>query len=249
MLGVNSNAGTRIEDFHFWVPISKAREEVSKVPGKPPIRKIRGVASTEHRDLQGEVVHMPGLDFDYFLKHGYFNNDHKPGAGNKIGEPEKALITPNNEFYVEGFLYNDHPIADDYWRLMETHGKNPHANRQVGFSVQGKVKRRSGNQILNCWVQDVALTPAPINTKTWAQIVKSLTTGYATSNQTDGAVLRPENLTPKIAKQTFDEKDIFGRKSSRRLNKAQAVQFLQMESGYSRSTARAIVEAHFSGVI
>jgi hypothetical protein len=48
------------------------------------------------------------------------------------------------------------------------------ANRQVGFSIQGKVKRRAGKEIAECWIQDIALTPAPVNTTTWAEIAKSL---------------------------------------------------------------------------
>ena len=249
MLGVNPDMGTRVEDFHFWVPIEKARTEPSKIPGKPGVRKISGIASTEDKDLQGEIVHMPGLDFNYFLKHGYFNNDHKPGAKNKIGEPTNAHVTPDNKFFVEGFLYNDHPIADEYWQLLHTHEKNPHANRRVGFSIQGKVKRRTGNQILDCWVQDVALTPAPINTKTWAQIVKSLSAGYAVSDQTDGAALRTESLDSNVKNQTFSKEDIFGRTGQKRLNKSQAVEFLQMWCGYSRSTAQVLVDAHFNGSI
>ena len=48
------------------------------------------------------------------------------------------------------------------------------ANRKIGFSIQGKVKRRAGTSIKECWIQDVAVTPAPVNTTTWAEIAKSL---------------------------------------------------------------------------
>jgi hypothetical protein len=49
------------------------------------------------------------------------------------------------------------------------------SSRKVGFSIQGKIMRREGNSILKCWLQDVAITASPVNTHTWAEVVKSLT--------------------------------------------------------------------------
>ncbi len=246
-----------VEDFQFWLPVEKAEVVVDHITGKQ-IRKIQGVASTADEDLQGETIHQRGLDFKYFLKHGYFNNDHKVGFLNKVGEPTKAEIR-NNRFWVEGFLYNNHNVADEIWNLMHAQEKTPNATRKVGFSVQGKVKRRMGKQILDCWVQDVAITTAPINTKTWAQVSKSLnaqewvedvdralTTGYAITNQTDGATLRPQSLGPKITKLTYDGQV---KKTKKSLSIDEAVEFLQLQTGYSRSTSRLIVNAHLKGVI
>lgn len=252
-----------IEDFHFWVPIEKAESPVDSNSGQE-VRRIRGVASTEDKDLQGEIIHQRGLDFSYFLKHGYFNNDHKSGFINKIGEPTKAEIR-NGQFWVEGFLYNDHPVADEVWELMHSQEKTPHARRKVGFSVQGKVKRRMGKQILECWVQDVAITPAPINTKTWAEIAKSfqdaewadpetveraLIAGYAISNQTGGSALRPESLDSDQHNLSYDDSiPSRKKKAEKTLSKEEAIRFLQLHKGYSRTTSRLIVDAHFSGLV
>lgn len=254
MSAIQTGPGYTVEDFNFWLPISKAEVKKVKDAKGNVVRKIQGVASTPDMDLQGERIHQHGIDFNYFLKHGYFNNDHKPGPENKVGEPTHASLR-NGNFWVEGFLYNDHPISDHYWNLMRVQERTPQARRKVGFSVQGKIKRRMGKEIMHCWVQDVAITTAPINTKTWAQIAKSLaadewvdedemdralTAGYAISNQTGGAALRTESLIPKVKKTTYDKRD---------LTKSEAIELIQLRKGYSRATARLIVELHCSGVI
>jgi len=256
---------TTVENFNFWLPIEKAETVVEKDTGKE-VRKIRGVASTADEDLQGEIIHQRGLDFNYFLKHGYFNNDHKPGFINKVGEPTNAKVK-NNEFHVEGFLYNGHPVADEIWDLMHAQEGTPDARRKVGFSVQGKVKRRMGKQILNCWVQDVAITAAPINTKTWAEVVKSfnqeewaenadeeymdraLSAGYATTNQTGGAAHRKESLGLHVHKQTYDLVVPSKKKVRKSLTYSEAIHFVQLRTGFSRASSRLIVDAHNSGVI
>lgn len=165
------------ETFKFWVPaqavkISKA-ETTGKDGKKGTTRWIQGIASTSSKDLQGEIVNQNGVDVSYFLKHGYFNNDHKPGFENKVGEPTECKVTKNG-LWVKGFLYENHKISDDIWALMNSQEATPNARRRIGFSIEGKVKRRNGSTIEECWIQDIAITPAPVNTATWAEIAKSL---------------------------------------------------------------------------
>lgn len=182
-------------------------------------RWIQGIASTPTRDLQGEVVEQNGIDVSYFLKHGYFNNDHKDGFHNKVGQPTEAKITKDGLF-VKGFLFKDHEVAQNIWELMNSIERSG-ANRKVGFSIQGKVKRRDGNIIKECWIQDIAITPAPINTTTWAEIAKSLSAqkwdlkkdheedeAKALSASGNGAVLVPESLEGK-QKEDLTSKSLF----------------------------------------
>jgi len=156
------------ESFNFWIPISKASSEKD---GKD--RVVEGIVSTPHLDLQNERVVQNGIDFNYFLKHGYFNWDHKPGADNKIGEPQECRITPKG-LYVKGLIYKGKKVADSVWEHIIALSNNSTANRKVGFSLQGKTVRRNGNSIIKCWIQDVAITTAPINYNTYLDIVKSL---------------------------------------------------------------------------
>ena len=193
-------------NFNFWVPISKAKDSKD---GK--VRIIEGIASTPHVDLQNERVMQNGIDFDYFLKHGYFNWDHKSGAENKIGEPWEVKVTPKG-LYVKGILYKGKKVSDAVWEHMNALSNNTQANRKVGFSLQGKTVRRNGKTILKCWIQDIAITTAPINYNTYLDIVKAfdgyswedsdlnknLSAGHQVSNQTGGSALTLEDLDKRL---------------------------------------------------
>jgi hypothetical protein len=103
------------EDFGFWVPLSICKSARStKSKGKDGQRDIEGIASTVHVDLQHEKVVQVGIDYSYFMEHGFFNNDHKPGFENKVGEPTECRVTKDG-LYVKGFLYKEHKIANDIW--------------------------------------------------------------------------------------------------------------------------------------
>jgi hypothetical protein len=154
-------------DFYYWAPISK-----STIPGDEE-RKFYGIASTGDLDLQNEVVHPDGLDVEYFKNFGFFNDDHKGGPENKIGEPTLVELRPEG-LYVEGFLYKNHPKADAYWSLLNSLGSTD-SRRKIGLSIEGKVKRRNGNRVMAAWVKDVAVTCSPVNTNTFVEVMKALT--------------------------------------------------------------------------
>lgn len=233
------NKGWKTEEsFTFWVPahalsISKGGEGKDK--GK---RMIQGIASTSACDLQGEIVEQGGIDTDYFIKHGYFNNDHKPGFENKVGEPVECKVTKKG-LWVKGFLYDNHPVADAIWTLMQSQESNPHAKRRIGFSIEGKVKRRSGRKIEECWIQDIAITPAPVNTTTWAEIAKSLSADWSKKDDdfeeeekalstASGAALVPESL---------DKKE----KVNKALSFEEAVSLVSQETGLGHTDSATIV--------
>lgn len=159
-----------IEDFSFWVPM-----ELSKADPKDPKdqrRWVQGIASTSDNDLQNETVDQNGIDFSYFLKYGYYNNDHKPGFENKVGQPSECKVTKEG-LWTKGFLFQKHKVAESIWELAMALEASK-AERKLGFSIQGKVTRREGRRIAKCWVQDIAITAAPINTNTWLDVLKSL---------------------------------------------------------------------------
>lgn len=192
-------------------PIIKGGKAGAAKDGK---RWIQGVASTSSRDLQGEVVEQSGMDVSYFLKHGYFNNDHKDGFANKVGQPTEARVTKDG-LWVKGFLFKDKKVADEIWEMMQSLERSG-ADRKIGFSIQGKVKKREGNLIKECWIQDIAITTAPVNTTTWAEIVKSMSVkgkkdeAKALTASGNGADLVPESLEGEKKEDlnksfTFDE--------------------------------------------
>jgi hypothetical protein len=168
------------ETFSCFVPMQqvvvKGGPDGADKSGK---RWIQGIASTDGRDLQGEILEQNGIDLTYFLKHGYFNDDHKSGPEFKVGQPTEAKLTKNG-LWVKGFLFKnpnstEETRADYYWNLMNQLQASG-SDRKVGFSIQGKVIRRNGTKIEKCWIQDIAITTQPVNVATWAEIAKSLST-------------------------------------------------------------------------
>lgn len=253
------NAWIDQDTFSCFIPakmvIVKGGDKGADKSGK---RWIQGIASTDARDLQGEIVIQGGIDFSYFLKHGYFNDDHKPGADNKCGQPTEAKLTKNG-LWVKGYLFKN-PVpdptpeqktaADKFWDLMqqiETSG----SDRKVGFSIQGKVTRRNGQTIEKCWIHDVAITTQPVNTATWAEVAKSLSAQKwdmskdKTEEKKDeaekamtaaGSPLVPESLEGK-------EKNVVTAKS---LSFAEACEIVKSQTGITDSdTVKSIVSVAF----
>jgi hypothetical protein len=239
-------------NFKFWMPLSKAK---ASKDGKARI--IEGIASTPDLDLQNERVSQSGINFDYFINHGYFNWDHKPGAENKIGEPWEVKVTPKG-LYVKGIIYKGKKVADDVWEHIQSLAQNPDAKRTVGFSLQGKTVRRNGNTILKCWLQDIAVTTAPINYNTYLDVVKSfsqydwtqdsvektLSAGHQVSNQTGGSALRTEGLDKDPTDLLYKENSEKSKKEKEYTKKSLA-NLIQRHLGYSQGTAGSLSDVIF----
>ena len=157
---------------------------------KPNTAKISGVISTEELDLQGEIVKQDGLDFDYFLKKGYFNYEHKAGVENLLGYPTK-VSRRNGETSVEGVLLLDRPKAKDIYDTALSM-KKAGGRRTLGFSIEGQVLERdemnpkivTKARVINC-----AITSNPINPETNLALLKAIINkgilGYQTASTTD----------------------------------------------------------------
>lgn len=250
-----------IESWEFWTPLSKAVEKDGR-------RWIKGVASTEDKDLQGEVVKQGGIDFSYFEEYGFFNNDHKPGPENKVGEPTLCKHRADG-LYVEGFLYVENEAANGIWNLIKSL-KASGSSREMGMSLQGKTRLRAGKTILKSWVQDIAITAAPINTHTWVDILKSLSgawcvnpseeecvncracevgkalvAGHGNPTATGGVsgeALRTESLDSDEKNQLFEA----DRKERRRLTKSQVSQWISETMGYTPATSDLYADVIFT---
>jgi len=211
-------------------------------PGKQ--RRIGGIASLETEDRQGEKILAAGLNFKDFLANGWFNDNHSKKTTDVLGYPEKAKlfkkgdVLPNgqaakaNGYWVEGYLL-DTKKADETWELAESLAKT---NRRLGFSVEGKIQRRSGvdNKVIaQALVRNVAITNCPVNADARMDILakslqvaqdaepsaleKALTVGAATgpnppagpqTGANAGQVLTPESLERKGSpRKAFDSQD------------------------------------------
>lgn len=150
-------------------------------------RIIRGYASTEHVDQDGEVILQSGIDFSPLLKSGFLNYDHqyKQLNGAKmpiiVGYPTRAEIRGKG-LWVEGELLKSDGnstseqlrLADELWELGMSLQKSG-APRSLAYSVEGGVVERKGNRIVKSVVRHLAVTHKPVNTEATVELfMKSL---------------------------------------------------------------------------
>jgi len=166
-------------DMNFFLPIEFEKGKNKKTGEK--IMKIKGIASTADQDSEGEVLEPVGFDLSRFLETGFLNWNHQAkGTGGKggaeaiIGEPTLAKVTPKGELYVEGLLYNGHPLAESVWNLAETLERNK-SKRKLGFSIEGRALERdtiNPKRITKALLTGLAVTHVPVNTNTYLDLVK-----------------------------------------------------------------------------
>lgn len=180
-----------LPSFYFFQPLEKAG--VKEEGGR---RLIEGVAATPDRDEQGETVLMKGLDLAYLFDFGKINWHHRNNPEDIIGEPVDGDVT-DKRFFFKGELYAGQPRADAAWRLLQaTKGRKKPA---LGWSVEGRVlerDRRDPTRVLRARVNNIALTPNPVNATTYADLCKAFTGGgFAKSLDTAaGSMLIPQSL-------------------------------------------------------
>lgn len=152
---------------------------------------IDGVAATEDRDSQNEILSLDGADIKEMTSKGYFNDNHGSGFANTLGriiEAKKifkeADASTNREkdywhrmkkpfLYVKGYLFDEaeHPNAKAVAAIMKEF-KKMGTPLDVQMSVEGKVKQRGSNGLLKeSMIRNVALTLVPANKNTGAQVV------------------------------------------------------------------------------
>lgn len=146
--------------FKFHLPFDAQLEKAGA--DKKAVWKIRGYASTGAKDRQGETVVQNGLNISPFLNFGWFNYDHDNTEILGYPDRDKTKMTPKG-LYVEGTLLQSNPMSGKLWHLSQEL-KASGAPRQLGMSVEGKVKQRdAAGRIIQADVYNVALTPNPVN--------------------------------------------------------------------------------------
>ena len=162
--------------FRFHIPFNLKKSREGRV-------EIEGIASVQSPDIAGETVIQKGMDLGYFLKRGFFNDNHAKDSGGKVGVPTYAKHTSNG-LHVKGYLL-DTPRAQGIVELAESLEKSGN-DRQLGFSVEGKVKRRNGKIIEESWIKDIAITAEPVHPETYMNICKSLSAEIEEAGTTEG---------------------------------------------------------------
>lgn len=158
--------------FNFFIP---AEFYKSKTSDGKKLMRIKGIASTPDEDSEGEVLEPAGYDLSRFLKTGFINYNHlaKSDAAKIIGEPENAYVTKNGKLYIEGILYNTE-LAKSVYSIANTLQKSG-SNRKLGWSIEGRAMERdvvNPKRITKALITGVAITPNPVNSNTYVDIVK-----------------------------------------------------------------------------
>ncbi len=212
--------------------------EKSKVDGREG-RFIGGYVSTDHMDRAGETLIQSGLDFDHFLKKGWFNDDHAAEGDSLIGYPTMArldnLEKGHKGWWVEGELLPEgaNPRADSLWKIAQGLKKGG-SGRKLGFSVEGSILDRDPRDpkiVRKAQVREVAVTRRPINTKTSLDVLaKSLAVGTPAGEPGSATALEPEALEGV-------------KKKRKKLRKGAAVELLlAIRPGIGRPFATQIVD-------
>lgn len=136
--------------------------------------KVTGLASTGTIDRQGEIISPEGIDASPIAQgKGVFNFDHDNSPESTIGLLDGYKKTDKGMF-VTGRLFKNHTKAKAVYEIMSSLGKADKG--RVGMSVEGKVLERdpfNPKIIKRCVVKNVAITLNPVNTDTYADIMKS----------------------------------------------------------------------------
>ena len=202
-----------LNTFEFYMPITVDKSIESGEDTKNEERILKGIASTEDIDADGEIVVQKGLDLSYFKKQGFINYHHRIEPEYIIGYPIKAEIV-NKSFYLESKLIKGHKLADEVWNLAVTLEKE-NAPRKLGYSIQARVKERDGNIIKKALVYMVSVTPIPDNPNalTWTEVAKALTVGYEVEPalQVGGSALRVESLESDLKTLTLEDFNNFNK--------------------------------------
>ncbi len=214
---------------------------------------IGGVCSTDDLDRQSEIVLQEGMDFDPFLKYGWFNDNHIQDQEAVVGYPTLAEMVDikggmSKGWKVEGYLLKGVARAQAIYSLAMSL-KKANAPRNLGFSVEGGVLARDpamSHIVQKAVVRNVAITHCPVNTATSLSILaKSLAAGSANpiprgEPTTEGRVLVPQSIEAnKISKlrkrkkklSDLEERVLTKAEHGERLNKSEAISLLKMMAG------------------
>lgn len=155
--------------FNFFIPL-----DIEKAGEDGKLVKIKGIASTEAEDSDGETLIPEGFDFRPLLKNGFLNWNHRARDTSKAicGEPTDAKVI-GNEFHIEGVLYPN-TEGKNVVELAETLEKYS-PNRRLGFSIEGQAIERdilNPKKVTKARITGVAITQCPKNPNTLLNIIK-----------------------------------------------------------------------------
>ena len=129
--------------------------------------KVKGIASTESQDRDGEVIVASGINYDN-LSLVNWNHMGRTNPRYVIGKVSKAYQAEKSNLIVHADLYKSRDEVKTIERDIDRLQKGGSAP-SYGFSIEGVVIERDPvrrNVITKCAVNQVAITMMPANTDT-----------------------------------------------------------------------------------
>lgn len=204
----------RQAQFDIYLPIDSIEKAKSNSNVENYI--VRGYASSNDRDYQGEKIDQSGMDISYLMSDGYIDIEHD--KSDICGVPTENTHMDEHGLYLEAVLFGDNPGVQRMLSLQRNFDKSG-IKRNIGFSIEGTVlERDSLDESIVRQVQctGVALTTHPANkyarVDSWDTLVKSMNadtledvekawcagSGVSPKTQQGGAALRTESLSSDI---------------------------------------------------
>lgn len=137
---------------------------------------VEGLASTDKRDLDNQVLKPSGFLLDYFNKSGFINWNHQSSISPDaiIGEPVETRVN-GEEFFLKAKLYPWSNLAKNVYTIGRNLEKDEASDRTLGWSVEGLTLETENDLVSKMLVTNVALCFTPKNNDSYAKIVKGIT--------------------------------------------------------------------------
>jgi len=151
-------------------------------------RLIEGIASTEDKDQQGEIVMQDKMDCSYLLEKGYLNWNHSHSPEDQIGKPLEVIKLPGGPntphglpaTFFRALLFDNMARSEAVWNLSKAleDSSGVGIDRSLGFSVEGGVRVRQGTILVETIVRHMAATHEPVNAQAVARCVMAKSQGF-----------------------------------------------------------------------
>lgn len=193
--------------FFRWAPFDLVKGSGAE---NDKLGLIKGVATTEMPDDDGDIIKVDGIDWSYFVGdgtepgRGFLLDEHPVGNHNIVGFPQSVSPTEviaKGEVYkganVAGALYLEKPRGLALYesaRVMRRAG----GQRRLGFSIEGSVAKggRDGRVVTKSQVKWLAITAAPKNELTWWEpVAKSLLAAVGNDALVKGGSAQDRHIT------------------------------------------------------
>lgn len=137
---------------------------------------LEGLASSEQKDLDGQILKPSGFITDYFLKSGFINFNHNTqySVDSIIGEPVDAKAQGSN-FYIKSRLYSWSNLAKSIYSVAQNLALDPNSTRTLSYSVEGMAMETQNDMVSKLLLTGCAIAITPKNSDSYINICKGIT--------------------------------------------------------------------------